>query len=380
MLKQEGYTTGHFGKWHLGSLTREVGDGRRGGPKHPEYYSPPWEHGFDVCFSSEAQMPLWNPMEEQKFPSRYWNERGEADTANLGGDDSRVIMDRVVPFIEAAASGNQPFFAVIWFHTPHAPVVAGPEYRAKYAELPDNKQHYYGCITAMDEQVGRLNQLLKDVGAEQDTLLFFCSDNGPEGLNENGDGDGRNCGSTGGLRGRKRSLYNGGIAVPACVKWPSRIQPGTVYRMPCSTLDYFPTVAELVGFRMPDSRPIDGVSLLPLFMGESDVRAKPIPYRFVSSKLGMSGSPTFGIIDNRYKLLTNLNANPDEDMVYDLIEDPYEQTNIMERQTDFAAKMKAYLEVQLASFRSSHYGEDYGKPEYKPLSEFTTNETNWSGG
>jgi len=91
----------------------------------------------------------------------------------------------------------------------------------------------------------------------------------------------------------------------------------------------------------------------------------------------MSGSPTFGVIDNRYKLLTNLNSEAEEDMVFDLIEDPYEQTNIIEQQPEFAAKMKVYLEEQLNDFKRSHYGGDYNNPSYVPLDEFITNEVNW---
>ena len=157
LLKGQGYATGHFGKWHLGTLTNDQEDGRRGG-RRPEHYAPPWEHGFDQSFSAEVQMPTWDPMENQAFPSKYWTGEGEYATENLEGDDSRVIMDRAIPFIQQSVAANTPFFAVIWFHAPHRPVVAGPQHRAMYAEFSEGEQHYYGCITALDEQVGRLRR------------------------------------------------------------------------------------------------------------------------------------------------------------------------------------------------------------------------------
>jgi arylsulfatase A-like enzyme len=373
-LKTLGYTTGHFGKWHLGTLTKEIRDGRRGGPEHPELYSPPWEHGYDTCFATEVQVPLWNPMQNQKFPSKYWHEDGTYADSNLEGDDSRVIMDRVLPFIERAVARKVSFFATVWFHAPHEDVIAGPEYRRMYAEYSEGEQHYYGCITAMDEQVGRLNEAVKKLGIERETVIWFCSDNGPEGRERGG----RHWGSTGGLRGRKRSLYNGGIAVPALIKWPKYIKPGTVFHAPCSTLDFFPTFIEETGYVMPDNRPIDGVSLLPYFRGETTTRPKPIPFRFVSKRTAMFGSPTFGIIDNDYKLLTNFSESGEHDAVYNLVEDPYEERNIIDEQREFADKMKAYLRDLLEDFRRSHYGGDYANPDYRPVVEYIGNEKGWS--
>ena len=130
-------------------------------------------------------------------------------TDNLEGDDSRVIMDRAVPFVEQAAKRGQPFFAIIWFHTPHLPVVAGPEHVKPYAQYESYARNFYGCVTAMDEQVGRLRKTLRRCGRRgQNTLVTFCSDNGPEGAK------GVAPGSAGPFRGRKRDLFEGGIRVP----------------------------------------------------------------------------------------------------------------------------------------------------------------------
>lgn len=387
ICRASGYRTGHFGKWHLGTLTKEVKDGNRGGPEHPELYSPPWEHGFDVCFSTEAKMPTWDPAVTpaegdnmwgapgSPWDTAYWDEKGRRVTENLEGDDSRVIADRVEPFIRGAVGEKRPFVAVVWFHTPHQPTVAGPDYLARYPDAPEGHRHYYGSITAMDEQVGRLNGLLKDLGVDDETVVWFCSDNGPEG--RGGDGpESRKQGSTGGLRGRKRSLFSGGIAVPALVKWPGVVSPGSEYAMPCSTLDYVPTVVEALGFRMPDRRPIDGVSLMPLLRGDEAARARPIPGWFAAGREAMFGAPTLMMIDDRYKFLSNLSEDGGEDLCFDLVNDPREERNIAADMSEYTARMRRDLREFVDSCRHSHRGGDYPEP-YTPVNAFAEPTGEW---
>ncbi|MHC4744756.1 MAG: sulfatase-like hydrolase/transferase, partial [Planctomycetota bacterium] len=108
-LKTQGYATGHFGKWHMGTLTTEIKDSNRGAPGATEHYSPPWDNGFDVCFSTEAKVPTWDPMKtpgsDDFYGTYYWREDGNyvpIDSPELAGDDSRVIMDQAIPFIRKA--------------------------------------------------------------------------------------------------------------------------------------------------------------------------------------------------------------------------------------------------------------------------------------
>lgn len=384
-IKQFGYTAGHFGKWHLGTLTTTEPDSNRGGVENTVYYAPPWERGFDVCFSTEAKVPTWDPMvtpaegnnrwgiPETPWGTYYWDETGTRLSENLEGDDSRAIMDRVIPFIRTAVKRGKPFFAVVWFHTPHTPVVAGPSHRALYADFSEGEQHYFGCVTAMDEQIGRLNQELEKLGVRENTMHWFCSDNGPEGQ----DGlTGRDRGSTAGLRGRKRSLFNGGIAVPALLEWPKYTKSRQVVKIPCSTLDYFPTITEAIGFTMPDDRPMDGISLMPLLQSKMTERPRPIPYRFLESREAMFGSPTIAMIDNRYKYLTNFSGDRVEDLCFDLIEDPHESNNIIDEQQEFIDEMREQLGRFLESCRRSHHGIDYSEP-FKPLDSFQEMTGDW---
>lgn len=346
-LKTMDYRTGHFGKWHIGTLTTEIKESNRGGPKSKDHYSPPWKNGFDVCYSTEAKVPTWDPMiqpgKTEFYGTHYWKQDGsfvDPDSTELQGDDSRVIMDQAIPFIQDSVKQQTPFLAVVWFHTPHKPVVAGPKYKAMYSDLPVEKQDYYGCITAMDEQMGRLRKELKRLGIADNTLLWFTSDNGPEN---------KLPGTTGGFRERKRSLYEGGVRVPGLLEWPAQIKDHRVTQMPCSTSDYFPTMMDILGFQLAGApEPIDGVSLLPLIKGQMSDR--PVPIGFQSNKQR-------SLSDNRYKLYSSDNGKTYE--LYDLIDDPYEASDIAASHPKIVAAMKKTLEDWIVSCSKSSKGNDY---------------------
>jgi len=341
VLKGQGYTTGHFGKWHLGSLTTTVKNGRRG-KRQNQHYSPPWENGFDVCFSTEQAVPTWDPMKDQPIETRYWTGDGKYATENLDGDDSRVIMDRVIPFIGDAVKKGKPFLAVVWLHSPHEEVRGGGKYLEMYKEQPEKRRHYYACLTAADEQIGRLRSELHAAGIGGNTMLWFCSDNGPE--HETGPG------SAGPFRGRKRSLYEGGVRVPGSLVWPEKIRTSHVAKMPCSTSDYFPTVLDVLGYRLPEpeTRPYDGVSLLPLIEGKMTVRPRPLAFE--------SGNQV-SLIDNRYKIYSADDGKTFE--LYDLLDDASEQTDLSGKQPDVLERMRKALDAWRASCKASRNGDDY---------------------
>jgi arylsulfatase A-like enzyme len=357
-LKTRGYATGHFGKWHLGTLTTRERDSNRGGRKGTaKHYSPPWENGFDVCFSTEAKVPTYDPMVTPGRPPKgsgkggkpygtyYWTGAGKKATDNLKGDDSRVIMDRAIPFIETAARKKQPFLAVIWFHTPHLPVVAGPRYLAMYADQPEEARHYLGCITAMDEQLGRLRKKLRELGVAPNTMLWFSSDNGPEGKRRSP----RRFGSAGPFRGRKRSLYEGGVRVPGLLEWPAKIKQARVVQVPSCTSDYVPTIMDALGLRTKSQpEPFDGVSLMPLIEGRMKTRPRPI---------GFQSGKQVSLSDNRYKIYS---ANGGTDFeLYDLIADPGEKTNLAAAEPNALARLKNALAAWRNSCRLSLEGADY---------------------
>ena len=198
ILKNKDYKTGHFGKWHLGTLSTSIKDANRGGrPEHENNYTIPTEHGYDYFFCTESKVPTYDPMvfptnfiegESKRFGWRavhnidstkaygtaYWVKENQKEIHNLKGDDSRIIMDRVIPFVDNSVKEDKPFFSTIWFHTPHLPVVSDSIHRNYYKKFDLEKQLYYGTITAMDEQIGRLWKKLEDIGIQEETILFFC--------------------------------------------------------------------------------------------------------------------------------------------------------------------------------------------------------------
>jgi len=363
LLRDAGYTTGHFGKWHLGTLTPEYS----GKPnREPEKnYSAPGMNGFDEWFSTEFAVSTWDPYDpanshlggdtDADVRALYWH-NGKNVEGGLEGDDSRIILDKALPFIEGAVKGQKPFFTVIWLHAPHAPVVGGPDYRARYASLPEDAQHYFATISALDEQIGRLRGALREWGVAENTLLFFCSDNGPEG-DEPG---GRHAGSAGPFKGRKRSLFEGGVRVPGIAEWPGTITPGAT-DYPAVTSDYLPTILEILGLSLPDPRPIDGVSFLPVLTEGRSERPSPIAFE----TLGQAGSvntrtsPALAISDNQYKLLTDLTASGEEDLLYDLKADPGETNNLAKTDPERVKALKTALLAWRASCAASAAGADY---------------------
>tara|TARA_A200000113_G_scaffold210351_1_gene210133 strand:- start:933 stop:2360 length:1428 start_codon:yes stop_codon:yes gene_type:complete len=367
LVKEKGYRTGHFGKWHLGTLTRDVLDANRGGRKKNDiHYAPPWDHGFDVSFVTESKVPTWDPMitptqnaedvkaslvEGQHFGTYYWTGPGQQVTKNLQGDDSRVIMDRVIPFIEQSVAQNQAFLSIIWFHAPHLPVLTGEKYKSPYDHLSEGQQHYYGVISALDEQVGRLRNKLKSLGVADNTLVFYTSDNGPETSLELRDQNipyGRAQGITKGLRGRKRSLYEGGIRVPAIVEWPGKIKAGTQIDTPCFTSDYFPTIAHVLGVDLQKyQRPYDGENLMPYWEGKKQLRSKPLTFQF---------GKQYALIDNDFKLYAKLDEAP---QLFNLIDDSEEKKNLSESQSEKTENLSKHYEAWNLSVQNSARGADY---------------------
>jgi arylsulfatase A-like enzyme len=243
VLKAAGYRTGHFGKWHLGSV-------QAGGQVTPG------KCGFDEWVSAPNFFDL-DPV---------LSDKGRA--VPFKGDSSDVTADLAVTFIRDCVAKKQRFLAVVWFGSPHDPHQALPADRAPYAALPEKEQNFYGEITAMDRAFGRVRKELADLGLRDDTVLWYCSDNGalPK------------VGSSGGRRGNKAQIYEGGLLVPGLLEYPPLVRGHKVVTAPCVTSDIYPTILELSGAKAERQPPLDGVSLVPLLTGKTDGRGKPIGF------------------------------------------------------------------------------------------------------
>jgi len=174
-----------------------------------------------------------------------------------------------------------------------------------YKDQPFKMQQYAGCITALDTQIGRLRSKLKELGINDNTMLFFTCDNGPEN---------KTSGVSGPYRSRKRSLYEGGVRVPGLMTWPNQVKQPLLINAPCVTSDYLPTIVDALGIKAPANQ-LDGTSLLPLLQGQSIKR--PTPIGFISA-----GQKSYS--NSRYKLYQSGKKTE----LYDLLNDPSEKTDI----------------------------------------------------
>lgn len=349
VLKNNGYSTGFFGKWHLGTLTYKEKDANRGRMENKHLYNPPSWHGFEESFITESKVPTFDPMIQptendgrfwdyiregeayKAYGTAYWNKDGKKETDNLQGDDSKIIMDRALAFMEQAQQKQKPFFSVIWFHAPHLPCVAGSKQVVLYKDLDKRQRNYYGCITALDEQIGRLVNCLKEKNIYDNSIILFCSDNGPELETP---------GSPGNFRGKKRSLYEGGIRVPSIITWPAKLNKGEHLTIPCSTEDYMPTLLDMIGIIMDSDVAWDGESFWPKLLKKEDSRKNPMV--FCSGYQG-------AVIDMDYKLYYTKGKYE----LYNVIKDPSERKDISADYPDKKEKMKKILQETIEDFRQS---------------------------
>ncbi len=320
LAKSIGYRTGHFGKWHLGTLDyRQFStDSNRGGtsqlPGSALNYAPPWSQGYDTVFCTEAKVPTYNPTVNFSPATRFWVGPRQALPLNdpaLAGDDSRVIMNQVLPFIRTAAAERQRFFATVWFHTPHKPLLSDPN-DPRYSGTDD---HLFTSLDEMDAQVGRIRQELRSLGIENETLLVFCSDNGATGSGSTGNGP-----RVGGLRGNKTDLYEGGVRVPGLFEWPGQIALRSQTDAISSAIDFLPTLLDIWRIEMPEARALDGESLLPIMFGTATQRRGSLRFRMRNNARSIVDAA------GRFKAIRPKNTSGWK--LYDLIADPKETTNL----------------------------------------------------
>lgn len=331
-LRDAGYVTGHFGKWHLNGLR---------GPGVPILASDdhnPGEFGFDTWLS------VTNFFDRDPILSR----NGKFE--EFQGDSSEIIVAEALKFIRSRSDGETPFFTVIWYGTPHSPFVAAEEDRKAFTSLSVSSRDHYGELVAMDRSIGTLRAGLRELGVADNTLVWFCSDNG--GLPK------IQPDTVGGLRGFKGSVYEGGLRVPAIIEWPAGISEPRVSGFPGCTMDIFPTLAEIAG--LDDSvllKPQDGMSLKPLLSAEIARREKPIPFRHQGRA---------ALIDNDWKLVAPAGSEGGKYELYNLNTDRRETTSLFASKPEIARSMVAALKEFDRSVKVSLRGGDYPEGKVNP--------------
>jgi N-acetylgalactosamine-6-sulfatase len=281
-FQQAGYRTAHFGKWHL--TNRET----HGAPA-------PTAYGFD-------EFAIFN---------------GGAETASAG---LHATPDNAVKFI--AANQDRPFFLNVWLHESHLPHVPTTASLDKWKHLDDQKRVYAAVITDGDNAVGRVLAALEAAGVAQNTIVVFSSDNGPETTGtdkakgrpdaetgESSYGGYYSVGSSGGLRGEKRSLFEGGIRVPFLVRWPGRTPAGAINPTTAFTaVDLLPTLCAAAGIPLPPDYRGDGENLLAALHGQPVKRTRPIFWDWTGKAADPHWWPRLAVREGDWKLLLTADA------------------------------------------------------------------------
>jgi arylsulfatase A-like enzyme len=384
-----GYVCGHFGKWHLGPV-------KAVSPTNPGAM------GFDAWLSHDNFFEL-NPVLS----------RDGGRPERIEGESSEIIIQETIRFISTAKKQKKPFLAVVWFGSPHEPYSGLEKDLARYEKLPTSYQKLvvrltsnetghpttrplhevlqerYAEITAMDRAIGQLRQWLDAEGLRQNTLLWYCGDNGsPSGAS-----------ITTPFRGQKATVYEGGVRVPGIIEWPARIPKPRVSAVNAVTSDTLPTICDLLNLPLPE-RPLDGISLKPLIDGEMTERASPICFwkfdteremqrpAYIDLKLQEGTTPLVKmregsyrrnfrnfhhkeiteedfrgprvILDNRYKLVVD-GEGGDESVIelFDLRSDLAEKNNLVESHPKIAVSLARQLRQWQRSVLKSLTGADY---------------------
>ena len=391
LLGDAGYACGHFGKWHLG-------------PVKGDSPTNPGAMGFEEWLSHDNFFEIDPTLSRNGGPPEKFH-----------GESSEIVIDEALRFIDKAKESERPFFIVVWFGSPHEPYSGLEQDLALYQNLPESfgerlvsltsmetglqvgrpldevLQERYAEITAMDRAIGHLRQQLVDKDLKDNTLLWYCGDNGipSSGLESSS------------LRGQKGQIYEGGSRVPGLIEWPSRITEQRTTDVNAVTSDMLPTLCDLAGIALPD-RPLDGISLKPLIDGNMTERPSPIcfwsydtqhememelePYIDPILQVGttplvkiMDGrftrnfrnflhpetterdySGPRAIVDNRYKLVINDRQGGDpQKELFDLRNDPAEQNDLIETRGEIAQRLELILLDWQRSVLKSLTGANY---------------------
>ena len=359
-LKLAGYVTGHFGKWHIGSV-------------QPNSPTSPGGAGFDEWLSGLNFFDL----------DPYLSRNGKYE--QVKGQGSVIAMDATIAFLEKHAASRKPMFAVTWFPAPHGP------HKEKPVDLPKGIKPYAGKmagyyqeIQLIDQQLGRLRAGLRRLKIADNTLLWYCSDNG--GLNVQHSGG----------RAKKGSIYEGGLRVPSLMEWPAKYTPRAI-DVPAYSSDMYPTLLAIAGAKVNHQPKLDGIDLADVIAGTQKQRpAMGFWHGFTNGQSTWSdrlikqlmeaqqaGKPN-PLPDRRLK---NVNAFPKHAAgkytghaawnrwpwklhriekgksvkfeLYNLIDDPMEAGDLAQAEPKRLKTMQVELEAWLASVLRSHEGADY---------------------
>ena len=318
VLRDNGYDTCHVGKWHL--------NGHFNSDKHPQ----PNDHGYNHWMATQN-----NAAPSHKNPNNFV--LNGKRMGKLDGFSAPLVAREGVRWLKDVRDRKKPFLLSVWTHEPHLPIESAEEFMKPYAGINDEGiRQYNGNITQLDHAFGIVMEGLDALGLRENTIVFFTSDNGPEGRGTKG----RTRGSTGGLRGRKRDSHEGGIRVAGLVRWPGKIMPGSVSDVPVIGSDIFSTVLDITDIPLPDDRTIDGVSMVPAFDDKQLTRPVPLFWRTRIAPAASHAALRIG----DWKLIANQAF--DKFQLYEIQRDWREQNDLAaEKPAKLAEMKKVFFEV-----------------------------------
>ena len=341
MLKKAGYKSGIFGKWHLGD----------------NYPSRPNDQGFDESvihlsggMGQVGDITTFFKRDRSYFDPILWH---NGKTESYSGYCTDIFTEQAIRFIEK--NRQKPFFCYLAFNAPHTPLQVPDKYYEMYKDIDpatgfenDDRPFYemteknkedarkvYAMVTNIDDNVGKLLQKLDDLHLAENTVVIYMTDNGPQQTRY-----------IAGMRGKKGSVFRGGVRVPFFIRYPALFSGEKEIETTAAHIDILPTLAEVCGVELPSDRKIDGKSLVPLIIGEQVVweerslffywtRRYPELYNNIALQKG------------DYKLVgqTDYNATIEDFELFDIKKDPYEQDNIVLKHKGIANELKRNMDA-----------------------------------
>ena len=361
LLKQAGYSTGMFGKWHC--------NGRFNSPQQPQ----PDAAGFDYWLGTQN-----NASPSHANPKNFV--RNGQPVGETSGFSCQIVMDEALGWIEKGLAENKsnPFFAYVAFHEPHEPVASPPELVQQYLSSgktdKPNEAEYFANVHNVDLAVGKLTKKLKALGIENDTIVIFTSDNGPETLNRYRRAK-HSYGTPKPFRGMKLWTTEAGFRVAGIVCWPGHIEPA-VSDVPVSSLDLLPTLCSIASAKIPAGLKLDGTNISPIFEGGEVKRTKPLVWAFYNAinkeRIAMRHGKwkMLAQLDSgKFKKFNNLHegnvdkvrqAKLSDFELYDLSNDAGETNNLFDPENAQHEKLK---ELMISSYQDLLDGSHVWKKE-----------------
>jgi arylsulfatase A len=362
VLKEKGYQTAIFGKWHLNGADWEDHEAWTGWTG-----SFPKQQGFDEGMVTKENPHFTTGMKvnTQKHPGDFYSVDG-LPLGPLKGYTSDIIADSAIQFMKNQSGNSRPFFLYLPFDAVHVRIAAADRFEAMYNTGDPRKDAYYANITHLDHAIGKLVAELNELNINENTVIFFTSDNGPAILKGTQEYSYFCYGTSHPLRGAKFQVYEGGVRVPALVSWQGKIKPG-ISDIPCTALDLFPTFCEWVQSDLPDDRILDGTSLSGYFLDQDPViRKKPIYWQYeyarefretfgsgyetrIKAESAVKGAvavPRVAIRSGDYVLLgisSKPFSKPEQFELYNVVNDPSQEWDISESHAELLEKMMDQL-------------------------------------